>query len=79
MSHTTQIEKNLAYCIEYLELDDLMIGEMFKTIEEFGIASVEYFCEEFVFKCTDSQGNDDLDALGRIHDENYLKIKWRLT
>ena len=43
-----------------------------------GISSVEYFCEEFVFECFDNEGNEDLEALERVHDENYLPIQWRL-
>jgi len=37
-----------------------------------GNISVEYFCEEFIFEC------DDLNELNRYHDENYLKLNWRL-
>ncbi len=65
MSKTIQLEKNIAFCIDELELDE-------------GISSVEYFCEEFVFECFDNEGNVDLDALDRVHDENYLPIQWRL-
>ena len=34
---------------------------------------IEYFCEEFIFEC------DDLDALDRYHDDNYLTINWGLN
>ena len=30
-------------------------------------------CEEFIFEC------DDLDALDRYHDDNYLTINWGLN
>ena len=78
MSKTIQLEKNIAFCIDELELDDYSIGEMLRCIERMGISSVEYFCEEFVFECFDIDGNVDLEALDRVHDENYLPIQWRL-
>jgi len=76
---TTQLENNIAYCIDYLELDDNHIGEMLRTIEKLGIASVEYFCEEFIFTCEDENGEEDIEALNRVHDDEYLKIDWRLN
>ena len=78
MAATTQLENNIAYCIDYLELDDYHIGEMLRTIEKLGIASVEYFCEEFIFTCEDENGEEDTEALNRVHDDDYLKIEWRL-
>jgi len=78
MSNTAQLEKNIAFCIDDLNLTDEQIGEMLRCIERMGISSVEYFCEEFVFECFDNEGNVDLEALDRVHDENYLPIQWRL-
>ncbi len=78
MSKTIQLEKNIAFCIDDLNLTNAQIGEMLRCIESMGISSVEYFCEEFVFECFDEDGNVDLDALDRVHDENYLPIQWRL-
>ena len=78
MSKTIQLEKNIAFCIDDLNLTNEQIGEMLRCIESMGISSVEYFCEEFVFECFDEDGNVDLDALDRVHDENYLPIQWRL-
>ena len=78
MSNTIQLEKNIAFCIDELDLDDNSIGEMLRCIERMGIASVEYFCEEFVFECFDEDGNVDIEALDRVHDDNYLPIQWRL-
>ena len=75
---TSQLEKDIAFCIDYLELNDNQIGEMLRTCESLGNISVEYFCEEFIFTCEDKDGNEDLDALNRIHDDNYLKINWSL-
>ena len=78
MSNTAQLEANIAFCIDELDLDDNHIGEMLRCIERLGISSVEYFCEEFVFICLDEDGNEDSEALDRCHDENYLPIQWRL-
>ena len=78
MSKTNQLEKDIAFCIDCLELNDNQIGEMLRTCESLGNISVEYFCEEFIFICEDEDGNEDLDALNRVHDDNYLKINWSL-
>ena len=79
MSNTAQLEANIAFCIDELDLDNDHIGEMLRCIERLGISSVEYFCEEFVFICEDDEGNEDIDALNRVHDDDYLKIEWRLA
>jgi len=78
MACTKQLEANIAFCIDELDLDNDHIGEMLRCIERLGISSVEYFCEEFVFICEDDEGNEDIDALNRVHDDDYLKIEWRL-
>ena len=69
----TQLEKDIAYCIDYLELSNEHIGEMLRTCEKLGVIGAEYFCEEFVFEC------DTEEELNRLHDDNYLKIDWRLN
>ena len=69
----TQVEKDIAYCIDYLDLDDNQIGEMLRVCEKLGGISAEYFCEEFVFEC------DTVEEINRLHDDNYLKIDWRLN
>ena len=69
----TQLEKDIAYCIDYLDLDDNQIGEMLRVCEKLGGISAEYFCEEFIFEC------DNEEEVHRLHDDNYLKIDWRLN
>ena len=69
----TQLEKDIAYCIDYLDLDDNQIGEMLRVCEKVGNISAEYFCEEFIFEC------DNEEDVHRLHDDNYLKIDWRLN
>ena len=68
----TQLEKDIAYCIDYLDLDDNQIGEMLRVCEQLGNITVEYFCEEFIFEC------DNEEDVHRLHDDNYLQINWRL-
>ena len=65
MSNTKQLEKDIAYCIDILDLSHNQIGEILRACEDLGNISVEYFCEEFV--CTDD--NED-----PIHDPDYLNI-----
>jgi hypothetical protein len=74
MSKTKQLEKDIAFCIDELDLTNDQIGEMLRACERLGNIAVEHFCEEFVFACTDSEGNEDVDALERVHDDDYLNI-----
>ena len=67
-----KLEKDIAYCIDILELTNNQIGEILRACEELGGISVEYFCEEFIFEC------DDMDELNRLHNDDYLTIKWGL-
>ena len=73
MSNTKQIEKDIAYCIDYLDLSNEQIGEMLRACERLGNISVEYFCEEFIFEC------DTEEELNRLHDDDYLAINWGLS
>lgn len=67
-----KLEKDIAYCIDILELTNHQIGEILRACEELGGISVEYFCEEFIFDC------EDTDELNRLHNDDYLTIKWGL-
>ena len=73
MSNTKQIEKDIAYCIDILDLSNNQIGEILRACEQLGNISVEYFCEEFIFQC------DTDEELDRLHDDNYLTINWGLN
>ena len=68
-----KLEKDIAYCIDILELTNNQIGEILRACEELGGISVEYFCEEFIFEC------DDMDELNRLHNDDYLSINWGLS
>ncbi len=70
----TQLEKNIAFCIDECEMEDEQIGEVLRCIERENVASVEHFFEEFVFICYDEDGEEDVNALGKLHDPEYLNI-----
>ena len=74
MSNTVQLEKDIAFCIDELDLTNDEIGDILRACERLGNIAVEYFCEEFVFMCQDENGNEDVDALERVHDDEYLNI-----
>ena len=73
MSNTIQLEKDIAYCIDILDLSNNQIGEILRACEQLGNISVEYFWEEFIFQC------DTDEELDRLHDDNYLTINWGLN
>ena len=73
MKATTQLEKDIAFCIDELNLANEQIGELLRATEKLGNISCEYFCEEFIFEC------DTDEELDRLHDDNYLKPIWRLS
>ena len=64
----SQIEKDIAFCIDECEMNDEQVGDMLRCCERLGNIAVEYFCEEFVFM------SDDQEEFDRVHDENYLNI-----
>ena len=76
---TAKLERDIAYCVDELDLSNEQIGEMLRCIEKLGNISVEYFCEEFIFECLDDEGDEDLEQLNRVHDDNYLTINWGLS
>ena len=73
MKATTQIERDIAYCIDILDLTNEQIGELLRATEKLGNISCEYFCEEIIFEC-----NTD-EELDRLHDDDYLLPKWGLS
>ena len=70
---TTQIEKDIAYCIDECDMNDEQIGQMLRATEELGNISVEYFCEEFIFV------DENQEVQDRWHDDDYLRINWSLN
>ena len=73
MNKTKRLEKDIAYCIDILDLSNNEIGDILRACERLGNISVEYFCEEFIFNVVDEEEMD------RLHDDNYLKINWGLS
>lgn len=67
-----RLENDIAYCIDCLDLSNEQIGEILRACENLGGISVEYFCEEFIF-------DGEPDEIDRVHDDEYLKIDWRLN
>ena len=67
------MERDIAYCIDELNLTNEQIGEILRACERLGNITVEYFCEEFIFEC------DTDEEIDRLHDNNYLKINWGLS
>ena len=67
------MERDIAYCIDELNLTNDQIGEILRACEKLGNITVEYFCEEFIFECSTDEEID------RLHDNNYLKINWGLN
>ena len=64
----SQLEKDIAFCIDEMNLADEEIGEMLRACEKLGGIGVEYFCEEFIFV------NEDGEAEMQWHDDDYLNI-----
>ena len=64
-SNLKKIQNDIAFCIDELNLDDEMIGELLRICDEVNV-SCEYFMNEFV--CTDD--NED-----PVHDPSYLNIR----
>tara|TARA_Y100000592_G_C5429928_1_gene297805 strand:- start:124 stop:366 length:243 start_codon:yes stop_codon:yes gene_type:complete len=69
MKAKTQIKKDIAFCIDELDLTDYQIGELLRATEKLGNIPVEYFCTEFIFDC-----DRDEDEIDRLHDNDYLNI-----
>ena len=69
---TLKLQKDIAFCIDELEFTNEQIGEMLRVCERLGNISAEYFCEEFIFEV------DDPEDIERLHDDEYLKINWRI-
>ena len=70
---TEQLERDIAFCIDELDLSNEEIGDILRACERLGNIPVEYFCEEFIFNVVDEEEMD------RLHDENYLTINWGLS
>ncbi len=61
----TQLERDIAFCIDECEMSDEQIGDILRCCEDLGGIPVEYFAEEFVF---------EIDKNSQVHDDEYLNI-----
>ena len=78
-SSSTQIEKDILFLQDQCDMTNRQCDDIINACEELGGISAEYFCEEFVFICEDDNGEEDVDALNRVHDDDYLRINWGLS
>ncbi len=78
-SSSTQIEQDIIFLQDQCEMTNSQCDDIINACEDLGGISAEYFCEEFVFICEDENGEEDLRALNRVHDDEYLKINWGLS
>ena len=78
-SSTQQIEQDILFLQDQCDMTNRQCDDIINACEELGGISAEYFCEEFVFICEDENGEEDVDALNRVHDDEYLKINWGLS
>ena len=63
----SQLERDIAFCIDECDMADEEIGDMLRACERLGGIAVEYFCEEFIFM-------DEPENIARYHDDEYLSI-----
>ena len=75
ISSTQQIATDIAWLQDNCEMTNRQCDDVINACEDLGGISAEYFCEEFVFICEDEDGNEDVDALNRVHDD-YLSLDW---
>ena len=75
-SSSTQIQKDILFLQDQCEMTNQQCDEVIGACEELGGISAEYFCEEFVFICEDENGEEDVEALNRVHDDDYLSLDW---
>ena len=76
---TIQIEKDILFLQDQCDMTNRQCDDIINACEELGGISAEYFCEEFVFICEDENGEEDVDALNRVHNDEYLRINWGLS
>ena len=76
---TQQIEKDILFLQDICDMTNDQCDDIINACEELGGISAEYFCEEFVFVCEDENGEEDIEALNRVHNDEYLTINWGLS
>ena len=67
-----QLMKDLQFCKNVLGLSAEDTDNMIMVCDKLKVGA-EYFSEEFVFE------GDGIESVIRVHDPEYLQIKWRLA
>ena len=67
-----QLMKDIQFCKNVLGLTPEDTDQMIAVCDKMQIGA-EYFSEEFVFE------GDGIESVLRVHDPEYLQIKWRLS
>ena len=67
-----QLMKDIQFCKNVLGLSPEDTDQMISVCDKMQIGA-EYFSEEFVFEA------DCIETVLRVHDPEYLQIKWRLA
>ena len=73
---SNQIFTDIDFLVDEMGMDADGCDDVLQACDRLGGISAEYFCEEFVFICEDEDGNEDIDALNRVHDDDYLSLDW---
>ena len=71
------LENDIDFCKFTLGLTDDDTNDFIHTCYKMGI-STEYFADEFCFDLTPDGMVADADEILRLHDPNYLAIRWTL-
>ena len=79
MNSSNQLLRDVEWLEDNLNIIGRECDEVLNACEKLGGLSAEYFCEEFIFMCEDENGEEDVEALNRVHDDDYLRIDWRLN
>ena len=79
MNSSNQLLRDVEWLEDNLNIIGRECDEVLNACEKLGGLSAEYFCEEFIFMCEDENGEEDVEALNRVHDDEYLRIDWRLN
>ena len=67
-----QLMKDIQFCRNVLGLTPEDTDQMISVCDKMQIGA-EYFSEEFVFE------GDGIESVLRVHDPEYLQIKWTLS
>ena len=70
---SNQLFADIDFLVDELGMTADQCDEILHACDRLGNISAKYFCEEFIFET----GNPD--GIPRLHNDDYLKINWRLN